>query len=111
MNKLTPEQLQAKMHREQLKKQEQDIEELELKARYWEAQWKIRHFTLESEKLQPEYDRFIAEQRVQQEEAIKRFQEEIEKANKATADQKVVNENKEFLDSIVPQEVNPLAAV
>lgn len=60
------------------------VVDLELKARYWEAQWKIRYFTLESEKLQSEYDEFVVRQKQQQEEALKRFQEQIEKMNKET---------------------------
>lgn len=59
--------------------QRKQIVDLELKARYWEAQWKVRFYTLESEKLQEEYDNFLEAQRKQQEEAFARLKEEIEK--------------------------------
>lgn len=59
--------------------QRKQIVDLELKARYWEAQWKIRFYTLESEKLQGDYDAYIEAQRKQQEEAFARFKEEVEK--------------------------------
>src|SRR6478736_4823701 len=85
------------------------IVDLELKARYWEAQWKIRFYTLESEKLQTEYDSYIAEQQVKQQEMIKRFQEQIEEMNKKAQEEaaakeaiKVVENNEEFLGSVEP---------
>ena len=37
----------------------QTVLELELKARYWEAMWKIRFYTLEAEKLVPEYEQHM----------------------------------------------------
>lgn len=98
------------------KEQEQQrlqIVDLELKARYWEAQWKIRFYTLEAEKLQPEYDTYILEQQEKQKEMIKRFQEQIEEMNKKAQEEaaakiegKVVEENKDFLESL-----NPLTVV
>lgn len=48
-NILTPEQEAMRLQ----------VVDLELKARYWKAQYDIRHYTLESEKLQPDYDAFI----------------------------------------------------
>ena len=48
-NVLTPEQEAMRLQ----------VIDLELKARYWKAQYEIRNFTLESEKLQPEYDEFL----------------------------------------------------
>ena len=88
---------------EEQENQRIQIIDLELKARYWEAQWKIRFYTLESEKLQPEYDEFLNVQKAKQEEAIKRFQEQIDKMNQEAAAKQsegVVEANKEFLDKI-----------
>ena len=90
------------------------VVDLELKARYWEAQWKIRYFTLEAEKLQPEYNDFLDREKVKQEEALKRFQEQIDAMNKAaqqSEESKTLSQNKEFLDALVPEEANPLKAV
>jgi len=36
------------------------VVELELRARYWKAQWEVRYYTLEAEKVQPEYDKWMA---------------------------------------------------
>lgn len=98
------------------KEQEQQrlqIVDLELKARYWEAQWKIRFYTLEAEKLQPDYDAYIADQQVKQQEMIKRFQEQIEEMNKKAQEEaeqkladKTLEDNKEFLEA-----TNPLTVV
>lgn len=35
------------------------VVDLELKARFWKAQYEIRHYTLESERLGPQYDAFL----------------------------------------------------
>jgi len=83
------------------------IVDLELKARYWEAQWKIRFYTLEAEKLQPDYDAYIADQQIKQQEMMKRFQEQIEEMNKkaqeeakAKEDARVLEANEEFLNPL-----------
>lgn len=55
------------------------VVDLELKARYWEAQWKIRYYTLESEKLQSDYNDFMEKERAKQEEALRAAQEELSK--------------------------------
>jgi hypothetical protein len=50
------------------KKVKQDLEEVETKARYWKAEYEIRHYTLEAEKLEEEYNEWMkkkAEQRAQ----------------------------------------------
>lgn len=52
-NILTPEQEQMRLQ----------VVDLELKARYWKAQYDIRHYTLESEKLQESYDTFLTTSR------------------------------------------------
>jgi len=103
------------------KEQEQQrlqIVDLELKARYWEAQWKIRFYTLESEKLQKDYDDYVTKQQKIQQEAMERFQAQIEEMNRKAQEEvankmetAVVNDNKEFLDSLQPLEVNPLTSV
>lgn len=111
--KLTREQLEAKQRREQLRIQREQVEELEIKARFWEAQWRIRHYTLEAEKLQPEYNKFLEAEQKKTDEAMKRFQEQIEAMNKATQesnDTEVLAANLEFLDSLSDQE-NSLTTV
>lgn len=55
----------------------EQVIDLELKARYWKAQHDIRFYTLEAEKLQPEYDEYVEKQRQQREELMKELQEEI----------------------------------
>ena len=91
------------------------VVDLELKARYWEAQWKIRYFTLEAEKLQPDYNDFLEREKVKQEEALRRFQEQIDAMNKAVEqsdESKTLAQNEEFLNEIAEKKAaNPLSAV
>lgn len=61
------------------------VVDLELKARYWKAQYDIRHYTLEAEKIQPEYNEFLKREEEEREAALKRFQEQIDKMNKEAA--------------------------
>ena len=75
VNSLTPDQENMRMQ----------VVDLELKARYWKAQFEIRHFTLEAEKIQPDYDLYLEDQKAKQEEMMKKFQEQLA----------VVNENAE----------------
>lgn len=96
-NILTPEQEQQRLQ----------IVDLELKARYWEAQWKIRFYTLEAEALQPKYEEYLEIQKKAQEEALRKFQEQIEAMNKKAkedaekkAGENIVQDNKEFLDKL-----------
>jgi predicted ribosome quality control (RQC) complex YloA/Tae2 family protein len=93
MNILTQDQEQMRMQ----------VVDLELKARYWEAQWKIRFYTLESEKMQPEYNEFLEREKEKQEAALKRFQEQIDAMNRAAQEKQegdVTKENKEFLEAL-----------
>ena len=57
----------------------QQVIELELKARYWKAQYDIRQYTLAAEKIQPEYDEYLEKQKEQRDEMIKQMQEELMK--------------------------------
>ncbi len=113
MNKRPTKQELAQKEMDKVRKSEQRrvLEELREKAEYWEMQWKIRFYTLEAEKLQPEYNEFLEKEMIKQEEAIKRFQEEIEKMNQQTEANKVVEENKEFLSAVSSEETRPLSAV
>ena len=74
---------------EEMRKQ---VVDLELKARYWKAQYDIRHFTLESEALQEKYDAYIEETRKAGEEAYKNLMAEMEKV-KAEQEEVVDNGN------------------
>lgn len=62
------------------------VVELELRARYWKAQHDIRYYTLEAEKVQPEYDKWLADQKVKNEEAQKAFEEQLKKMQDQGAD-------------------------
>lgn len=111
MNKrLTKQELaQKEMERARKADQRKVLEDLREKAEYWELQWKIRFYTLEAEKLQPDYNVFLENEMKKQEEAIKRFQEEIEKMNQQSQNTNVLDENKEFLESLKSD--NSLTAV
>lgn len=63
------------------------VVDLELKARFWKAQYEIRHYTLESERLGPQYDAFLNTSR----EAMVKALEEARKAQ-AEAPQPIVEE-------------------
>lgn len=64
---------------DQQEEQRKEIVDLELKARYWKAQFEIRYYTLEAEKVQPEYEKYLEAQRKLQQEQMEKFQEEIAK--------------------------------
>ncbi len=68
----------------------QDVRQLELKARFWKAQFEIRYFTLEAEKLQVPYDEYVALQREKNEKAMKEYQEMLAKISE---DEKAKAEN------------------
>lgn len=70
VNQLTPSQEEMRM----------TVVEYELKARYWEAMWKVRYYTLECEKLNPAYEEHTANLRKIQEEAFAKLQEDLKKA-------------------------------
>lgn len=69
----------AKKREMEYNDQLQQVRELELKARFWKAQWEIRHYTLEAENLQVPYDEYVAAQREKNEKAQKEFQEYLDK--------------------------------
>lgn len=60
--------------------------DLEMKARFWRAQWEIRYYTLKAEKLQPEYDEWAIGQTKKNEEAQKRFEEQMQKLQESGAE-------------------------
>jgi uncharacterized protein (DUF3084 family) len=60
-----------------------EVVDLELKARYWKAQYEIRHYTLQAEEIQTPYNAYLEEQRKLNEELQKKYQESIDKMNKA----------------------------
>lgn len=62
------------------------VVELELRARYWKAQYEVRHYTLEAEKVQPEYDLWLEGQKTKNEEAQKRFEESLKELQEKGAD-------------------------
>ena len=55
------------------------VVDLELKARFWKAQFEIRDYSLKVESLQPEYEKYLEVQKQRDQEALARFQEQIEK--------------------------------
>lgn len=59
-----------------------EVVELELRARYWKAQYEIREYTLKSEEIQPKYDEWMAAQKVKNEEAQARFEESLKELQK-----------------------------
>lgn len=73
VTQLTEEQEQMRMQ----------VVDLEYKARWWEAQWKIRYYTLETEKLQPAYNDYLEAERVKREEFEKMLREQLEKNQEA----------------------------
>lgn len=69
-------QLIAQKRREE-KAMESQVKDMEMKARFWEAQFKIRHFSLEAEKLQKDYEEFLNREKERNEELRKRFEDQI----------------------------------
>jgi len=66
------------------------VVDLELKARYWKAQYEIRQFTLEAEKIQPEYDIYLADQKAKSDEMMKKFEEQLALVNQNAEEGAVV---------------------
>lgn len=98
----------------QTKEYKNEIVDLELKARYWEAQFKIRDFSLKCEVIQPEYEAFLERDKKRQEEFQKQFEEYIQKLKEQGGDpsaniQKAaeMTENREgrMIDVTVTQEI------
>jgi hypothetical protein len=65
---------QGKTHRAEVDKMRDQVQEIELRARYWKAQYELRYFTLEAEKIQPEYEAYL----IKTEESIKKANEELQ---------------------------------
>jgi hypothetical protein len=62
MNKKpTPQEIKQQREEAALARQAQreEVLDLEMKARWWKAQWEIRYFTLQAEKIQPEYQEYL----------------------------------------------------
>lgn len=55
--------------------------EVELKARFWKAQYEIRYYTLEAEKIQPEYEKYVEKQREMNDKLMKEYMEQLQKEN------------------------------
>lgn len=62
---------------DKMEKMRAEVVELELRARYWKAQYEVRHFTLEAEKIQPAYNEYLEAQRVKNEELQKAYEEKM----------------------------------
>lgn len=63
--------------------------DLELKARYWKAQFEIRHYTLQAESIQPEYDKYMEEQKAMFENNMKELQAKLEEQAKMAEEGKI----------------------
>jgi hypothetical protein len=57
------------------------VRDLELKARYWEAQWKIKYYSLEDDKISADYNEYVKKEMEAREKMMKDFQEQIDKMN------------------------------
>lgn len=82
----------------------QDVRTLELKARFWKAQWEIRHYTLAAETLQKDYDDYVAAQRIKNEEALKQYQEML---NKISEEEKAKVETFPHVVTEMDLQINP----
>jgi hypothetical protein len=87
VNKLTDEQEEMRMQ----------VVDLEMKARYWKAQYEIRHYTLQAETIQPDYDKYLEAQAQLRKQAQEEFEKMIAEANKMAEEGKleVTTEEKE----------------
>lgn len=78
MNKREQDQ-QALLRRAQMSKMKADLQELELKARYWKAEFEVRYYTLEAEKIQPAYNEYLEAEMAKREQMRKEFLEQHQK--------------------------------
>lgn len=106
--KLTQEELAFEQQKVQFKKRMDamrlEVQEMELRACYHRAEAEVMRYSLEVDQLRPKYQALLAEQKKQQEEAMKRFQEQIAEMNKQAESNKVIKGNEEFLGSVNPLE-------
>lgn len=50
---------QEKQQKAKVEFMRMQVQELELQARYWKAQWETKFYTLEDSKVKDEYDQFV----------------------------------------------------
>lgn len=64
--------------REDMEQMRLQVVELELKARYWKAQYEIRHYSLQYDKIQPEYEVYLQKEVEARKEAMEKLRQQIE---------------------------------
>ena len=64
----------------QMEEMRMQVVDLELKARYWKAQYEVRQYTLLAEEIQPKYEEYMEAQKKIAEEARAAFIKEMEEA-------------------------------
>lgn len=104
MNKQSKAQFK-KQWEEQMEEQRMQVQEVELKARFWKAQFEIRYFTLEAEKIQPSYDAYVAAQQEKNTKAKAEYEEFIKKMQDAGAIS-VELPNEELPEEIATEQLN-----
>lgn len=65
------------------------VDALEMKARYWKAQYEIRYYTLEAEAIQESYNEYLQKMEEARQEAEKRFEESLKELKEKGAEVKV----------------------
>ena len=60
---------------QQKKAMKEQVEDLEIRARKWKAEWEIMHYSMEVKKMMPLYDEFRKKQLEELQEALSKAQE------------------------------------
>jgi len=89
----------------ELEEQRQTVVELELKARYWKAQFEIMDYSLRADSIESAYTELIQRQKEQAEKQREEFLEQIEKMKKTAGFEVVEPENVEGLTPEVSDSV------
>jgi hypothetical protein len=91
---MTPAQMKREWEKE-MEDQRMKVQEIEMKARFWKAQYDIRYYTLQAEILQPEYDKYITAQKLKNKQAELEFEEMLKsmKLQGAEVDHTVTQED------------------
>lgn len=89
------------------KAQLSELEDIQIKAAYWKAQFEIRDFTLKAEAIQPAYDEYLKKEKERNEELQKQWQEQIEKMkeNGLTAESLLSKAEEKMIDVTITQDI------
>lgn len=84
-----------------------ELEDIQIKAAYWKAQFEIRDYTLKAEAIQPSYDEYLEKEKQRNEELQKKWAEHIAKLkdNGLTAESLLSEADDKMVDVSITQDI------